>query len=105
MRYLHWLDITVIVIQSRCNFQLVNSWVGHYAFNVFDHNAIIGRHPELSNFIFVNGFSGHGFQQSPAMGRGVSELVSYGQFRSLDMSELGCERIAEGKPFDEQAII
>ncbi len=85
--------------------KVVNSWVGHYAFNVFDHNAIIGQHPEVKNFVLVNGFSGHGFQQSPAMGRGVSELVTYGEYRELDMRELGYERIAAGTPFDEQAII
>ncbi len=85
--------------------KIVNSWVGHYAYNVFDQNAIIGSHPEVANFVFVNGFSGHDFQQSPAMGRGVSELVTYGEFRELDMSELGYERIAQGKPFDEKAII
>ena len=48
--------------------KLINSWAGHYAFNVFDQNAIIGPHHEVENFLFVNGFSGHGFQQSPAMG-------------------------------------
>ena len=85
--------------------KVINSWVGHYAFNTFDQNAIIGPHPEVSNFIFVNGFSGHGFQQSPAMGRGISELVTYGQFRELDMKDLGFERIAAGTPFDEKAII
>ncbi len=84
---------------------MVNSWIGHYAFNTLDQNAVIGPHTEVKNFIFVNGFSGHGFQQSPAMGRGLSELVAYGEFRSLDMSELGYERIAEGRPFLERAII
>jgi len=47
--------------------KLTNSWAGHYAFNTFDQNAIIGPHTKVENFIFVNGFSGHGFQQSPAM--------------------------------------
>ncbi len=85
--------------------RVVNSWVGHYAYNTLDHNAIIGPHPGVSNFIFCNGFSGHGLQQSPAMGRAVSELVTYGEFRSLDMSPLGYERILTGTPFIETAII
>ena len=85
--------------------KLVNSWVGHYAFNTLDQNAIIGAHPEVSNFYFLNGFSGHGFQQSPAMGRGISELITYGEFRSLDLSPLGFERVIENKPFLETAII
>jgi len=85
--------------------KMVRGWAGHYAYNTLDQNAIVGRHPEVSNFIFCNGFSGHGFQQSPAMGRGVSELITYNGFRSLDMRELGYERVVSGTPFLEKAII
>jgi glycine/D-amino acid oxidase-like deaminating enzyme len=85
--------------------RLVNGWVGHYAYNRLDQNAVVGPHPDLPNFIFVNGFSGHGFQQSPAMGRGVSELVAYGEFRSLDMTPLGVERIVARRPLVEHAVI
>ena len=85
--------------------KVMNSWIGHYAYNTLDQNAIVGHHDELDNFIMVNGFSGHGFQQSPAMGRGVSELITYGEYRSLDLSPLGYERIRDGKPFLEKAII
>ncbi|MCY4175730.1 MAG: FAD-binding oxidoreductase [Acidimicrobiaceae bacterium] len=80
-------------------------WAGHYAFNHFDHNAVIGPHPELRNFFFINGFSGHGMQQAPAMGRGLAELLCYGEYRTLDLSELGYDRIARGEPFVETAII
>ena len=85
--------------------KLINSWAGHYAFNTFDQNAIVGPHTKVTNFIFVNGFSGHGFQQSPAMGRGVSELLTYGEYRSLDLSAFGYERIEKGEKFPEKAII
>ena len=37
--------------------KLVNAWAGHYAFNTFDQNGIIGPHPEFINFYFANGFS------------------------------------------------
>lgn len=85
--------------------KLVNSWVGHYAFNVLDRNAIIGPHTQLGNFVFVNGFSGHGFQQSPAMGRGVSEIITYGEYRTLDLSPFGYDRIEHNKPIVENAVI
>ncbi len=85
--------------------KVVNSWVGHYAFNKLDQNAVVGPHPELDNFVFCNGFSGHGLQQSPAMGRAVSELVTYGAYRTLDMTPLGYERVMTGTPFLETAII
>lgn len=80
-------------------------WTGHYDFNLLDYNAIVGRHIEVKNFVFVNGFSGHGLQQAPAVGRGVSELLVYGDYRTLDLSPLGYERVQAGVPLLEAAII
>jgi len=85
--------------------KLINSWVGHYAYNTVDQNAILGAHTQVENFIFVNGFSGHGFQQSPAMGRGVSELITYGEYRTLDLSPFSYTRIENNEPFAEKAVI
>jgi len=85
--------------------KLIRGWACHYAYNTLDQNAVIGPHPEVPNFLFCNGFSGHGLQQSPAMGRGISELVIHGGFRTLDLSALGYERIVKGEPFLEKAII
>ncbi len=85
--------------------KLINSWMGHYDFNTLDHNAIVGPAGEVENFILLNGFSGHGFQQSPAMGRGVAELIIYGEYRSLDLGPLGFDRIAKREPLLEKAII
>lgn len=85
--------------------KVVNQWAGHYDFNVLDHNLVVGRHPVVRNFIFANGFSGHGLQQGPATGRGVAELIIYGEYRSLDLSEVGYERIIENRPFLEKAVI
>lgn len=85
--------------------KVVNQWAGHYDFNTLDHNLIVGRHPEVRNFIFANGFSGHGLQQGPAAGRGVSEIIVYDGFRTLDLSEVGYERIVANRPFLEKAVI
>lgn len=85
--------------------KLVNMWAGHYAYNTLDHNMILGRHPDLPNLIFANGFSGHGLQQAPATGRGVAELITYGGFRTLDLSPFGVERVLEGRPFLERSVI
>jgi glycine/D-amino acid oxidase-like deaminating enzyme len=85
--------------------RLRNSWVGHYAYNTLDQNAILGTHPEVSNLLFANGFSGHGLQQSPAVGRGLSELIVYGAYRSLDLSPLGFARILDKRPLIERAVI
>ena len=85
--------------------KVTSEWAGHYSYNVFDHNAIIGPHTEVENFIFLNGFSGHGLQQSPAMGRGTAEWLIYGTYRSLDLTPFHIERIAENRPIMERAVI
>lgn len=85
--------------------KVVNQWAGHYDFNTLDHNLVVGRHPVVRNFVFANGFSGHGLQQGPATGRGVSELIIYGEYRTLDLTEVGYERIVENRPFLEKAVI
>ncbi|MEO0918611.1 MAG: FAD-binding oxidoreductase [Pseudomonadota bacterium] len=85
--------------------KVTSEWVGHYAMNVFDHNAIAGPHPDLANFLFLNGFSGHGLQQSPAMGRGTAEWLTYGAYRSLDLTPFHFDRIARADPVPESAVI
>ena len=85
--------------------RLRRAWAGHYAYNTLDQNAVVGPHPEVANFVFVNGFSGHGLQQSPAMGRGVAEWITAGGWTTLDLSDLSYARIAQGRPLRELAII
>ena len=85
--------------------KVITEWAGHYAFNTFDQNAILGPHTDVGNFIFQNGFSGHGLQQSPAMGRGVAEWITYGAYRSLDLSPFAYDRIPNNAPLIEKAII
>lgn len=82
-----------------------SEWAGHYAMNTLDRNAIVGPHPELRNFLFVNGFSGHGLQQAPAMGRGLAEWICHGGYRSLDLTPFHFDRIARGAGAVEQAVI
>jgi glycine/D-amino acid oxidase-like deaminating enzyme len=85
--------------------KVVTEWAGHYAFNTLDQNAILGPHPEVANFHFQNGFSGHGLQQSAAMGRAMSEWLTYGEYRSLDMRPFHYDRIAQNEPMVEAAVI
>jgi sarcosine oxidase len=85
--------------------KLMSAWAGLYEYNTFDQNAIIGPHPELLNLHFLNGFSGHGVQQSPAAGRAVSELVAYGGFRSLDLGRFSYDRIPAGLPIKELNVV
>ncbi len=82
-----------------------SEWAGHYSYNTFDHNAILGPHDEVSNFFFLNGFSGHGLQQSPAMGRGTAEIMLHGNYKTLDLSEFHFNRIGQNRPVSEKAVI
>jgi sarcosine oxidase len=85
--------------------KVTNAWAGFYDYNTFDQNAVIGAHPELRNFYFANGFSGHGLQQAAAAGRAVAELIVSGAFRSIDLTRLGYERIANNEPLAEVNVI
>ncbi len=84
--------------------RVTRAWAGHYEVSTLDHNAIIGRHPGLANFIFANGFSGHGVQHAAAAGRAVAELVTAGRYLSLDLTPFGYARVARGEAMPEQNI-
>jgi glycine/D-amino acid oxidase-like deaminating enzyme len=85
--------------------RVTSAWAGYYEMNTFDHNGIVGRHPALDNLYLANGFSGHGIQQAPAVGRGIAELIVHGAYRTLDLGPLGPGRLLEGKPLVERNII
>ncbi|MEZ0001565.1 NAD(P)/FAD-dependent oxidoreductase [Sinorhizobium fredii] len=80
------------------------AWAGHYEVNTLDHNGVIGPHDEIPNLIFATGFSGHGVMHAPATGRGVAELITCGQYRTIDLSPLGFERIRSGMPLHETVV-
>jgi len=85
--------------------KVVNSWAGYYEYNTFDQNGIVGRHPKIESVIFATGFSGHGIQQSPAVGRAVAELILHGSYRTLDLLPFGYERISAGQPIRELNVV
>jgi FAD-dependent oxidoreductase domain-containing protein 1 len=85
--------------------KVIRHWVGHYAYNTLDQNAILGPHPLVPNLFLMNGFSGHGLQQSPAVGRGIAEQVLTGAWQTLDLSDLAVDRVLTGRPFRERAVV
>ncbi|MEM6897657.1 MAG: FAD-binding oxidoreductase, partial [Pseudomonadota bacterium] len=85
--------------------KIVAEWAGHYAYNTLDQNAVMGTHPDAPNLVFLNGFSGHGLQQSVPMGRATAEWLIHGAYQTLDMSPFAISRIAENRPYREKAVI
>jgi glycine/D-amino acid oxidase-like deaminating enzyme len=84
--------------------KLIRGWAGLHAVNPIDKNSIIGEWPEIKGFFLANGFSGHGLQQGPAVGRYLSELI-LGRPPTLDLSVFGPKRILENKPLKKNRVI
>jgi FAD-dependent oxidoreductase domain-containing protein 1 len=81
------------------------AWAGYYDYNTFDQNGIIGAHPNVANLLLANGFSGHGLQHAPAVGRGLAEWIVDGAYLSLDLSALSAQRLVERRPLREKNVI
>jgi len=84
--------------------KLVRGWAGLYAVNTLDGNAILGQWPELSGLYLANGFSGHGLQQGPAVGRYLSELILKNPL-SLDLSIFSPQRILDNRALSENGLV
>ena len=84
--------------------KLVRGWAGLYAVNTLDGNAILGEWPELKGLFLANGFSGHGLQQAPAVGRYLSELALKLPV-TLDLSIFGPQRILDHRPLGEAGLV
>lgn len=81
------------------------AWAGHYEYNTFDQNGVIGPDPGLPGFFYCCGFSGHGLQQAPASGRALAEWIVHGHYRTLDCSRFHYDRIVRNEPFREMNVI
>ncbi|XP_053547515.1 FAD-dependent oxidoreductase domain-containing protein 1 [Bombina bombina] len=80
-------------------------WAGYYDYNTFDQNGVLGMHPLVNNMFFACGFSGHGLQHSPAVGRAIAELIVDTRFTTLDLSSLSFQRFCTGEPLLEKNIV
>lgn len=85
--------------------RLTGGWAGYYDMNLFDHNGVVGAYPGEPRVIHAAGFSGHGMQHAPGIGRGVAELITQGRFTSLDLSPLSTARLARGEQLLERCVI
>jgi len=81
---------------------VTGGWTGVYAMNQLDGNALLGAWDALAGLFLATGFSGHGFQHSPAMGRYLAELI-VGREPTIDLERLSPIRVIEGSPLFEHA--
>jgi FAD-dependent oxidoreductase domain-containing protein 1 len=92
------------VVPAFESLKFMRGWAGHYEVNQLDENAILGPWPEVEGFYLINGFSGHGFQQAPAAGRYLAELILKRK-PALDLSCFSPQRILDHRPLAEAGII
>ena len=79
------------------------AWACHYDLNMFDHNALVGPWPGNPKIVLACGFSGHGLQQAPAVGRSVAEHL-VGLPQSVDLADLGPDRLLRNAPLLERNV-
>ena len=86
--------------------KVASAWAGHYDQNVFDNNVILGPWTGgLANFHVALGFSGHGLQQAPAIGRAMKELIVDGGFQTIDLARFSYQRIIDNTPVREHGPV
>lgn len=85
--------------------KVVSAYSGFYEYNTFDKNGIVGPHPYHQNIYFATGFSGHGIQQSPAVGRAISELIMDDVYKTIDLTRLGWDRLMVRERMLEKNVV
>jgi len=81
------------------------TWSGLYEQHELDGNPVIGAWAQRPNLFTVAGFSGHGMMHAPAAGRGIAELVVHGEYKTIDLTRLGYERVETNAPYGEKGIL
>lgn len=85
--------------------KLIRGWSGLYSVCTYDSNDILGTHPEVEGLYLAIGFSGHGLQQAPAVGKGISELIRLGRYENIDLSPFRFERFKENDLYPEEGLV
>ena len=85
--------------------KVMREWAGLYSVCTWDSNEILGKHPEIDNLYLAIGFSGHGLQQAPSVGKGLSELIRNGKYQTIDLTPFRFERKQENDLIEEMGLV
>jgi sarcosine oxidase subunit beta len=99
-----FLPTALSILPALIDASIAHSWCGLYEMTP-DRHAILGPTPGLDGLYLANGFSGHGFQQAPIVGKLLAEMIVEGCARTVDVSSLGLDRFAAGRPIGETHVI
>ena len=83
--------------------EIIRGWGGLYTITP-DDNPVIGVIPAVEGFICAIGFSGHGFQQGPAVGLILSELILDGH-TEFDLKPFAYDRFDDIKREGEKKVV
>ena len=85
--------------------KLTGGWAGYYDTNKLDNNAIVGKHPKMKNVYLATGFTGRGLMQAPGIGRGLTELITTGSYRSIDLTCFSVDRVLSEQKREEPYVL
>lgn len=98
------LPTAVRILPALAEASIAHSWCGLYEMTP-DRHPILGAVPGLDGLYLANGFSGHGFQQAPIVGKLLAEMIVEGRAHTVDVSSLGLDRFAAGRPIGETHVV
>ncbi|KAL3316090.1 FAD-dependent oxidoreductase domain-containing protein 1 [Cichlidogyrus casuarinus] len=85
--------------------KVCNAWSTFDDLNTFDRTPVVGYHPLQLQMLFACGMSGYGAQHCLGVGRAISELVTYRDYRTIDLSSFGFARFYMRETVSDQSNV
>ena len=87
------IDVAVTRLPALADASISHAWAGLYEMSP-DGNPIIGAADGVDGLYLINGFSGHGFQHSPAAGRILADVIT-GRDPQFDLAPFAAGRFSK----------
>jgi glycine/D-amino acid oxidase-like deaminating enzyme len=97
------IDVAVTRLPALAEASISHAWAGLYEMSP-DGNPIIGAAPPIEGLFLINGFSGHGFQHSPAAGRILADVIA-GRDPQFDLTPFALDRFAHATVGGERYVV